>query len=318
MNRLVKRLRQALESTLLSLQPLPTPDGRWQISAPELRGVAIRWPAVLQWAPARSWVEPLFYGLRARVPLVIEPIPQPLLGTVLIHFCRGGHSYPVALNISDYPEVIHLPGRNASSQQLALEFKMQFRTGGYGVENIVPGGFVSGSTMVDWFARGPQRLRSRCQFAYDVYGRFGLGFATEIRSRAIETLRSQSRVRFYGGEVKVNYREFLKEIARARVCIDLPGNGPLCFRLVNYLAVGACVISPPHAATMPVPLIDRTHIVYTRPDMSDLIDLCEHYVNDRGAREAVMTASREYYGRHLHWRRLSDYYLRTMLDRLRG
>ena len=87
---------------------------------------------------------------------------------------------------------------------------------------------------------------------------------------------------------------------------------------MNYLAVGACVISPPHAVSMPVPLIDRTHIVYTRPDMSDLVDLCEQYVNDDAAREAVMTASRDYYRRHLYWRSHADYYLRTMLDRLPG
>jgi hypothetical protein len=246
----------------------------------------------------------------------MQDIPQTLRGTVVIHFCRGARTYPVAINISDYPDLVHRGGRDGRCEPLALEFKMQYRKAGYGDENIVPGGFVADSALVDQFASGPRRTRSRRQFAYDVYGRFGLGFATEIRTRAIEALRNQSRVRFYGGGTKVSYREFLKEIARSRVCIDLPGNGPFCFRLINYLAVGACVISPPHAVAMPVPLIDRTHIVYTRADMSDLIDLCEHYVKDDTAREAVATASHDYYRRHLHWRSLSDYYLRTMLDRL--
>jgi hypothetical protein len=317
-NRAVKRLRGAVKTILLTLQRPPAPDAPLPIHPAELQGVMIRWPAVLEWGPSRTWAEPLFYGLRARVPLiVVKDIPQELAGAVVIHFCRGERAYPVVLNFSDYPNVFHLgEATSGKPHSLALEFKMQYRNGGYGVENIVPGGFVSDSILVDWYARGPRRTRSRRQFAYDVYGRFGLGFATEIRSRALTMLRGQSRVRFYGGDAKVSYREFLREIARARVCLDLPGNGPFCFRLVNYLAVGACVISPPHATRMPVPLIDRTHIIYTRPDMSDLVDLCEHYTRDDSAREAVMTAGHDYYRRHLHWRSLSDYYLRTMLDRL--
>jgi hypothetical protein len=149
-----------------------------------------------------------------------------------------------------------------------------------------------------------------------VYGRFGLQFATEVRSKAITALRAQQRVKFFGGDQKVGYKAFLMEIARSRICLDLPGNGPFCFRLVNYLAVGACIVSPPHLTVLPVPLEDRKHIVYTRPDMSDLVDLCEQYANDAAARESVMQASRDYYRRHLYWQSLANYYLRTMLDRL--
>jgi len=320
MNGLSQRMRTAAKGALFALQQ-PARDAPLHIDPCELRGVAIRWPAVLQWAPAKSWVEPLFYGLRARIPVTVHDIPQRLGGAVVIELCRGARVHRVALNYSDYPDLVHLGKDQGSSPALALEFKMQFRNGGYGNDNILPGGFVPGafvfdSARIDWHVRGARRVRDRRQFHYDVYGRFGLGFATEIRTRALQVLQNQSRVRFYGGGSKVSFREFLREIAGARVCLDLPGNGPFCFRLVNYLAVGACVISPPHSVAMPVPLVDRTHIVYTRPDMSDLVDLCEQYVNDDDAREAVMTAARDYYRRHLYWRSLSDYYLRTMLDRL--
>jgi hypothetical protein len=317
-SRLAQNLRNVAKSALLALQPA-APYGAPQIDpAEELRGITIRWPAILQWPPAWKWVEPLFYGLSARVPVIVQDIPQDLHGTVVIEFCRGNRVFPVALNTSDYPDLINLGNERGTSHALRLEFKMQFRNGGYGIENIVPGGFVPDSVLADTLAAGPRRLRDRRQFAHDVYGRFGLEFATEIRQRAIDALRNQSRVQFYGGEIKVSYREFLKEIARSRVCIDLPGNGPFCFRLVDYLAVGACVICPPHPVTMPAPLIDRTHLVYTRPDMSNLVELCEYYVTNDEAREAVMSASREYYRKHLYWRSLSDYYLRTMLDRLPG
>ena len=170
--------------------------------------------------------------------------------------------------------------------------------------------------LVDWYARQPIRVRNRQEFRWDVYGRFGANFAGDIRAKAIGMLEGQRRLKFYGGLRKVSFRKFLGEIARARVCIDLPGNGPFCYRLVNYLAVGACIVSAPHSVTMPVPLVDRKHIVYTKPDLSDLIDLCEEYAHDGPARESIMQAGREYYRGNLYWRSLADYYLNTMVGRL--
>jgi len=45
--------------------------------------------------------------------------------------------------------------------------------------------------------------------------------------------------------------------------------------------------SYPHATRMPVPLIDGEHIVYARPDLSDLEDLCAYYIEHREARERI-------------------------------
>jgi len=311
-NALARQLRQPLKRALLRAQPRAA-ESAWKVDQDELDGLSIRWPQSFQWEYAWGWVEPLFHGFRSRVPVSVVDIPQDLTSTVVIEVLRGSRTYRVAINCSDYPDLIHLRSAHAA---LDFEFKMQYRIGGYGEANIVPGGYVSDSMLVDWYARGPIRERDRQRFQWDVYGRFGLQFATEVRAKAMEMLKCQARVRFFGGDRKVGFSEFLREIARSRVCLDLPGNGPFCFRLVNYFAVGACVISPPHATMMPVPLVDRKHVVYTKPDMSNLVDLCEQYAHDEAAREAVMQQGREYYRRHLYWRSLSDYYLRTMLDRL--
>jgi Glycosyl transferases group 1 len=310
-----KAARHIIKRAVLASQPAAA-DTVWHVSEDELKDVRIRWPVTLEWGPAWTWVEPLFYGFRARVPVEHTDIPQLLKGTVVIELARAGRVYRVGLNFGDYPDEVHF-GRTADvGAGLDLEFKSQYRAGGYSSGQIVPGGYVSDQVLVDWHARRPRRLRARKQFSWDVYGRFGLQFATEVRSKAITALTGQRRFKFFGGDRKVAFPEFLAEVARSRVCIDLPGNGPFCFRLVNYFAVGACVISPPHGVKMPIPLVDRTHIVYTRPDMSDLIDLCEQYTHDDAAREAIARASREYYSRHLYWRSLATYYLRTMLDKL--
>jgi Glycosyl transferases group 1 len=309
---IVRRLRQPIKKFLLAAQS-DAADGAWRIEPHELEGVRIQWPRTLEWPYGWGWVEPLFHGFRSRIPVSIIDIPQKLGATVVIEFHRGSRAYRVAINCSDYPDVVYF---RSASALLDLEFKMQHRIGGYDEPNIVPGGYVSDSMLVDWYARGPRKERDSQRFQWDVYGRFGVQFATEVRSKAIGLLKGQRRVRFYGGDRKVGFAKFLKEIARSRVCVDLPGNGPFCFRLVNYFAVGACVVSPPHATTMPVPLVDRHHLIYTKADMSDLVDLCEQYVQDDAAREAIMQNAREYYRRNLYWRSLSDYYLRTMLDRL--
>lgn len=312
MGRVARALRQPLKRLLLGLQP-PAQDTPWKIERRELDGVRVRWPATFEWQYAWGWVEPLFHGFRSQVPVAVVDIPQHLASTVVIELHRGTRVYRVAINCSDYPDVIHFRSAQAA---LDLEFKMQYRIGGYGEPGVVPGGYVSDSMLVDWYARGPKKDRDRQSFRWDVYGRFGLQFAGDVRAKAIKMLECQRRVQFFGGDRKVGFSRFLREVAHSRVCIDLPGNGPFCFRLVNYLAVGACVVSVPHATTMPVPLVDRQHIVYAKPDMSDLVDLCEHYANNAPAREAVMQKAREYYRQHLYWRSLSNYYLRTMLDRL--
>ena len=309
---LLRQIKKPIKKVLLGLQ-LPAEDCAWRVDGEELKDTRIVWPRHFQWPYAWGWVEPLFEGFKCRVPLTVKDIPQRLTSTVVIEFHRGSRVHRVAINCSDYPGLTHFHSPEAD---LALEFKMQYLHGGYGESRIVPGGYVSNSMLIDWYARGPQRTRDRQQFRWDVYGRFGTQFATEVRTKAIKMLQSQHRVRFFGGHRKVSFTKFLKEIAQARVCIDLPGNGPFCFRFVNYLAVGACVVSPPHATSMPIPLIDGQHVVYTKPDMSDLVDLCEHYTQDSAARESIMSHARDYYRQHLYWRSLSDYYLRTMLDRL--
>lgn len=307
-----KRLREPLKRIILGLQP-PAADSEWAVDRHDLKGVKIHWPATLDWRYTWGWVEPLFRGFRARLPVIVTDVPQHLKRVVLIEFHRRDQIYRVGINYSDDPDRVYF---GTSGDPLDLEFKMQYRNGGYGERNIVPGGYVSNSMLVDWHSRGPRKVRDRQQFEWDVYGRFGANFATEIRTKAVETLQNQRRVQFYGGLRKVSFAKFLGEIARSRVCIDLPGNGPFCFRLVSYMAVGACVVSPPHATTMPVPLVDRKHIVYTKPDMSDMVDLCEKYANDAPAREAIKEAARDYYRKNLYWRSLADYYLRTTLDRL--
>jgi hypothetical protein len=212
----------------------------------------------------------------------------------------------IAIDKSDHQRV-----DPADAAEVDLYFKMQYHREGYGLPNVVPGGYVPRSLELYRYLRLLRARRNRHFFTQDVYGRFGPDFALDKRSKAIDLLRRQTAFRYTGGLSKVRYSQYLHEIARSKVCIDLPGNGPFCFRFFDYMAVGACIIAYPHEAQLPIPLVDGTHIVYMREDMSDLRDLCMYYLENNAERERLCRNAQLYFDRHLHFESLASYYLST-------
>lgn len=288
-------------------------NSRWVIGKDETGDVLIRWPRKYQWNEASSWVEVLLYGLRRHVR--VEPagdIPQEFKGTVVFQIVIGGEARNVAIGYSDY-----LPIDENCARECDLYFKMQFDAGGYPFGHVVSGGFVPDGKRLYFHLNKLRRLRHRRDYSFDVNGRFGLDFAREIREKAVNILSGQTEFSFEGGMKTVSYIDFLKEIARSKICIDMPGLGPFCFRLMNYMAIGSCIIAYPHRAILHSPLIDRKHIVYCKEDFSDLLELCEHYLEHNDEREEIARNAREFFDLNLHKDNLVKYYLRTMLDRLR-
>jgi len=150
----------------------------------------------------------------------------------------------------------------------------------------------------------------------DVYGRFRLDYATQLRRDAIRHLTDSADLRYVGGGGVVRYSRFLREVADAKICINLPGNGDLCFRLIDYLAVGACVIGPRLRTQLHVPLVDREHIVYTADDLSDLVPLCRRYLQDDAERERMRLATQALFDQFLCRHQLAAYYLYQCQGRL--
>jgi hypothetical protein len=305
---------RAAELALIGLtQPPSVTNERWSVAPEELREVSIRWPETYQWPTARLWVDQLLYGFKQRVRLESAPLPQPYKGTVLFQLIVRNRPHDVAIDYSDYPEI-----NEESVARCPVYFKMQHLRAGYGHKNVLPGGYVTDSRKIYLNLQRLRRIRDRRDFAYDVYGRFSTEFAGETRRRAVEILGAQEDFKFEGGMTKVSYANFLKDVARARICIDLPGQGNFCFRLINYFAVGACVVAARHGNILNAPLVDRVHIAYARDDFSDLIELCKFYLENDQAREAMCLKSRQFFEENLHKDNLTTYYLRSCLDRLRN
>jgi Glycosyl transferases group 1 len=296
------------------LRPSPVPPAppTWPVDPEVAARVTVRWPQPYAWPPAAVWLEPLRRGLSRLVR--VEPsaaAAQPYRGIFLAEAVVDGEAHRIAIDFSDYADV------NAEAlERSAVYFKLQHEPGAALADRVVAGGFVGGNLRLPGFLGHARRLRDERRFEADAYGRFGLAFAGEIRRRAVDLLSSQRRFTYVGGLKPVRYAGYLREIARARICIDLPGNGDLCFRLVDYLAVGSCVIGPPAAARLHVPLVDREHVVHTAPDLSDLVDLCAWYLEHDDEREALALRAREFYDRYLDERQLAGWYLHSIVERL--
>jgi len=285
----------------------------WHLPPDVRQRITVYWPSSNVVGALRKWIDPLRAGLSRHVRVVSSEIPQPYGGIALTRFVIDGVEHTVAIDASDYP-----PLNNSCLDCTCLYFKMQYSSEGYAHANVLPGGFVPGS--LDLFPYLPhlRSRRAKGRFACEVYGRFSLSYATATRQAALERLSKTDRFRYSGGDNKVRYSRFLREAAAAKICVDLPGNGDLCFRLIDYLAVGTCIVGLKHRAVLHVPLVPQQHIAYVSDDLSDLLDVCEYYLKNEDERELLAQNSREYFDRYLRPEQLAAYYLRKCLDHHSG
>jgi hypothetical protein len=114
----------------------------------------------------------------------------------------------------------------------------------------------------------------------------------------------------------VRYSRFLREAVRSKICIDVPGNADVCCRLVDYLAIGACVIGFKPRTEFHVPLVDGKHIVFAKPDLSDLTNLCEQFLHNIEQREQIANNARNFFDQYLHRDQIAAYYLSQYFERV--
>jgi hypothetical protein len=294
------RLTSTKVSGLLA-EKISLPDGF------DSRRIRFFWPSYYPWPLTHKWLFPLLSEFRRNFSVSFKPMPD-YKNAIFIEVEIDGQIYPIAIDTFDKIEI-----NESCADQVIVYFKMQYATEGYSRANVVPGGFIPAYSNIYLYLEQVRKLRARQTYSYDAYGRFGGRFAKNIRGQAVEQLSSQTQFSYQGGIGRVSYKDSLFEIARSKVCIDLPGYGPLCFRLIDYLAVGACIIAYPHQAKLPVPLTPGREIIYCREDLSDLNDLCEFYIHNGQEREAVAQAARAYFNDNLCRPKLASYYINTIL-----
>jgi len=279
----------------------------WPVGREILPHVTLEWPETYQWAPMRRWGEQLRLAFARFVKVTTTRLPQPYKGVIRFALRYKAHPYHVNVEISDYPEL-----NERAYDDADVHFKMQYQRQGYGRrDRLLPGGYLNNDQCIYRYLGRLRRLRDAEAPVHDVYGRFGL--CLDRRQRALDVLTTSRAFRFFGGGAKVPYGMFLRELARSSIAVDLPGYGSLTFRLLDYLAVGSCVIAAPHSAKLHVPLLDRVHIVYCEPDYSDLEQLCVYYLTHPDERAALVQRSRIFFDSYLHRDQLAAYYLHHSL-----
>jgi Glycosyl transferases group 1 len=292
---------------------LPSSPPSWPVTPEQRRRVAIRWPAAYEWLPAETWVGSLGSSLGGLVALTRAEIAQPYEGVVLIEVDVDGERHEVAIDYFDRSRLLEeVAGR------CPLVFKMQYDWGGYGFPHVVPGGYVPGRAQIYRYLPALRRIRDRSTPRFEVYGRFGNRHAQEVRRPALELLSTQERFRFEGSFAIRPYAAYLWETAVSRVCIDLAGNGDMCHRLIDYLAVGCCVVRPRPRTTLHAALTDGVNVRFASPDLSDLVDICAALLSDDAGRDRIALAAREHFDRYLRSDQLAGYYVDRCLSVLGG
>lgn len=283
------------------------PPPRVRLQLPE--EATVRWPSRYEHPVADGFVGQIRDGLGALARFELAEIAQPHKGIVIFEADLGAGPRRVAVDYYDFTFI-----NEDCASEVDVYFKFQHLREGYGVENVRPGGYIATSPFLSAHWCRLRDLRRRSTPSSDVFGRFGVRWSAEIREAAIRILRSDGRFDFSGGTKPLQQGRYMREMALARVCIDMPGQGPFCCRLVENMAIGSCVVGVRQATSMPVELRAGVEIVYCRDDLSDLADLCEEYVRDEAKRMAVEEAAARYFDDHLHPLRLAEHYLRVLSE----
>jgi hypothetical protein len=284
----------------------PTPGRQHQA---EERTV-VRWPVRYEHPIASSFLQPIRDGLDAVASVVPAEVPQPYEGIVMVEVDHGDGPRSVALDYYDFAFV-----NPECAAEVDTYFKFQFQRGGYpSFANVTPGGYITDKPFLYAHWCRLRALRRRTRPTSEVFGRYGLRFGGPVREAAIERLRSDARFDYSGGTRRTHHTRYLREMAGAGVCVDLPGQGSFCCRLVEGLAMGCFIIAARHTAEMPVKLRDGVEIVYCEEDLSDLADLCAEYARDESRRAPIEVAAARYFDEHLHPVRMAERYLRVVRD----
>jgi glycosyltransferase involved in cell wall biosynthesis len=132
-----------------------------------------------------------------------------------------------------------------------------------------------------------------------VYGRFGSWTdSQEFRKHIVEMLKNSS-LNFVGGlgEMKT-YPAYLDELSRAKIAIEVPGQGPISYRLIEGMALGALIVCRKPKCDFPEELVDGKHFVSFKNDISDLIEVCRKMLEDIQLRQIIVSQAMSFFDRN--------------------
>lgn len=262
------------------------------------------WPTSYGSVNAPRWGNPVRAGLATTVEVATQQMSQPSNNVVAFQIHRGREVLRAALDYDDLSDLA------ASPAEYDIIYKMQHRRAGYATPHVVPGLYVPSKPWLYSVTGHLRQVRARGRWQSDVYGRFGLRDAADVRRATLHSLQEQDSFAFRGGAGLVTWSENMRDVARSRVVVDLPGRGSFCYRLVEYLAVGACVVALRHENILQSPLDDC--IVYVGAP-GDVVSACESLLGDPQRRQQLESAARDFFDANLQLSAIGRHYVASAL-----
>ena len=122
----------------------------------------------------------------------------------------------------------------------------------------------------------------------------------DIRTRALQLLEDRYDCQQNGtvrNQVFSKYKRkgsyYLQELSQCRVVLNFRGGGWDTMRYWEVPAVGTFMITQKPCIMIPDNFVDRSEVVYCKDDLSDPIDLCDHYLKHDSERERISENGRK-------------------------
>ena len=141
-------------------------------------------------------------------------------------------------------------------------------------------------------------LETAQSFAYDVS--FWAVESDAIRTRALAMLEDRFDCRQNGTvrnqvfrKYKRKGKKYLQELQKCKIVLNFRGVGWDTLRYWEAPAIGRFMISQKPGIVIPGNFVEGKEVVFCKDDLSDLIDLCEYYLEHEDERELIAVNARK-------------------------
>ncbi len=122
-----------------------------------------------------------------------------------------------------------------------------------------------------------------------------------IRTRALTLLQTQFDCQSNGTTLNQTFRKYarkgqfyLAELARCKVVLNVRGVGWDTLRYWECPAMGVFMVTQKPRILIPNDFQNNVHVVHCKDDLSDLVEICQHYLTHETERETIARAAHEH------------------------
>ncbi|NOR57338.1 MAG: glycosyltransferase [Sulfurimonas sp.] len=123
----------------------------------------------------------------------------------------------------------------------------------------------------------------------------------DIRTRVLELLEDKFDCKENGTKRNQKFSKYsrkgafyLQELKRCNIVLNFRGGGWDTMRYWEVPAVGSLMISQKPQIKIPNDFEDKKHVIHCKDDLSDLVELCEYYLENEEEREKIALAGKEH------------------------